>query len=151
MRLAIALQDFCPLADGLRFIRWCRCDLVCLGRGALQQGKRGAQAGRGGCQFGVEFGEQLVLGSQFPKDFYCVAQTGKNLGREDLFIGLLPQTGRERQQKAGQVAAVHTGNVEWVQRFECARLIPIIEMTAMPFEPLHRGERRLHAFNQASR
>ena len=48
-----------------------------------------------------------------------------------------------------QVAAVHAGNIEGEQWFERSRLIPIIEMPAMPFEPLHGGERGLRALNQA--
>ena len=51
---------------------------------------------------------------------------------------------------AGQVAAVHAGNVEWLERFERPGFIPIIKMTAMPFESQHRGERGLRAFNQAA-
>ena len=64
----------------------------------------------------------------------------KTCGREDLFIGLFPQPGAERQQMPGEVAAVHAGNIERQERLERAGFIPIVEMPAIPLEPLHRGE-----------
>ena len=79
-----------------------------------------------------------------------VAQTGKNLWREDLLIGLFPQSGAERQQMSRKVAAVHTRHIERKERSQRAGLIPIVEMPAMPFESLHGGEGVLRASNQAA-
>ena len=121
-----------------------------LARRPFQQGKRRAQTGRRLLQFCVELCQRSIFAGQLSENPHRVAQTGKNLRREDSFIGLFPQSGAERQQMSRKVAAVHTGNIERKERSQRARVIPVVEMPAMPFESLHGGEGVLRASNQAA-
>ena len=45
-----------------------------------------------------------------------VAQTGENLRIENFLIGQFPQPAGQRQQMSGEIAAVHTGNIEREER-----------------------------------
>ena len=67
-------------------------------------------------------------------------QTGKDLWSKNLLLEQFSQSGAECEQVAREIAAVHAGNIKRQQRSERSRLIPIVEMPAMPFEPLHRGK-----------
>src|SRR6185437_4247565 len=51
----------------------------------------------------------------------------------------------ECQQVTGEVAAVHSGNIEGQQRLEGPSVVPIEEVSAVPFEALHGLEGLLRA------
>ncbi len=119
-------------------------------RRTFQRSIRRAQCWRRFLQFCVELRQRNVFAGQCFQDAHRVAQTGEDLWRENFLIRQFPQPGAERQQMSRKIAAVHTGNVEREEWLERTRLIPIVKMPAMPFEPLHRGEGVLRAANQAA-
>jgi hypothetical protein len=49
---------------------------------------------------------------------------------------------------ASEIAAIDTGDVERDQRSQGARFIPIVEMPAMPFQPMQRIDGRLRALKE---
>ena len=79
-----------------------------------------------------------------------VAQTGEDLRIENFFLGQLAQSAGQREQMPGEIAAIHTGDVERDERSQGARLIPVVEMPAMPFQPVQRIDGRLRALEQAA-
>ena len=85
-----------------------------------------------------------------PDDAQGVAQTRKHAGGENRCIGFFAQARAEGEQVSGEVAAVHARHImreEWLER---AGIIPIVEVSAMPFELMHRGQGVLRAFYQTS-
>ena len=54
----------------------------------------------------------------------------------------------EDEEMAGEVAAVHRGDVPGLQRAEAVRPIPVVEVAAEPLESAHRGDRGLEAFDR---
>ena len=59
-----------------------------------------------------------------------------------------PQPGPQGEQRPGQIAAIDTRHVERAQRFERARVVPVVEMTPVAFELFHRGEGFVRAVEQ---
>ena len=57
--------------------------------------------------------------------------------------GPLPAGVGQRDQVAGQVAAVDRGDIGRIERAQIARVVPIVEMAAEAREVAHGGERRL--------
>ena len=53
----------------------------------------------------------------------------------------------EREQVAGEVAAVDGRHVRGLEPVQVARVVPVVEVTAEPFEAGDRGERRLQALH----
>ena len=150
MLLAVPLQSLRPLFQFLRLRSPARRrSAVAWSVARSSKVIRRAQSGRRLLQFCVELRQRRIFAGQVSENPHRVAQTGENLRREDLFVGQFPQPGAERQQMSREVAAVHAGNIEREQRLERAGVIPIVEMAAMPFEALHRGEGVLRAPDQA--
>ena len=54
----------------------------------------------------------------------------------------------QRDQVAGQVAAVHGRDVARLQRAQVGRVVPVVEMAAEALQPRHRGERRLQPLDR---
>ncbi len=69
-------------------------------------------------------------------------------------IGCVRQRGEarpQRQQVAGEVAAVDRGHVHRQQRLQRLRVVPVVEVAAVALEPVHRGERIARALQAAAR
>ena len=77
-----------------------------------------------------------------------VAQAGENLRVENFFLDQPAQSAGQREQMPGEIAAIDTGDIERDQRSQGARLIPIVEMPAMPFQPMQRVDGRLRALEE---
>jgi len=63
------------------------------------------------------------------------------------FEQALPQ----RQKVAREVSAVHRRDVERQQRFQGLRVVPVVEMTSMSRQGLHRAQRILRALDELPR
>ena len=98
-------------------------------------------------QLAIELRHRCVFAAQPAHNFQGVAQSGKNLRVENFRICQFPQPGAEREQVPGKVAAVDAGYIKRQERLERARVVPIIEMPAMPLQALHRGEGCVRAFD----
>jgi hypothetical protein len=99
-------------------------------------------------QGGVETVQPRVPPGQPPQHRGGVAQSGEDRGHEEEASRKLAETRAQRQEVAREIAAVHARDVARKQRLERARVIPIIEMPAVPFEALHRGEGILGPLDQ---
>jgi hypothetical protein len=66
--------------------------------------------------------------------------------RREAFAGV-----RDRNEVGGEVAAVHRRDVARLERPQVLGRIPVVEVTATAFEPLHRAERRFQALDQLQR
>ena len=95
-------------------------------------------------------GQDCVVARKSLQDRHGIAQSSEELRNKDSFVGQFAEPGAERQQVSREIAAVHAGDVEREEWLERARLIPVVEVAAMPFESLHRGESGLRAANQAA-
>src|SRR4051812_42614961 len=87
----------------------------------LQESESRARGGRGLLQSCGKFVERRVLAGERAGHFKRVAQAGKNLRVKNLCLRNFSQTRSEREQMAGKISAVHTGDVEWKKRLERAR------------------------------
>ena len=65
--------------------------------------------------------------------------------------GELPQALGQRDQRPGEVAAVHGGDVPGRQRRQGAGVVPVQEMPLVALQPLHRGHQRARAAPAARR
>ena len=57
----------------------------------------------------------------------------------------------ERDQVAGEIAAVDRRDIRRIERAKIARVVPIVEVAAEPLQPFHRGERRFEALDRLER
>src|SRR5579872_380446 len=60
-------------------------------------------------------------------DFQCLADSAKNGAGEDSPLRHFLKTRGKRQEMAGEIAAVHRGNVERPKSVQRARVVPVIE------------------------
>ena len=141
-RLSPPIDLFAPVCERIR-------DHDRLARRRFKQSKRSTEFGGRPFQFRVELGQPGVLSNQVHEDLQRVAQTSEDLWINQLLVGLFPQAGTERQQMARKVATVHRRYIKRQERLERAGLIPVIEVAAIPFEALHRGEAFLRASKHA--
>ena len=79
-----------------------------------------------------------------------VAQTGEYLRIENFFLSQPAQSAGQGEQMPGEIAAIDTGDVERDQWPQGARLIPVVEMPAMPFQPMQGIDGRLRPLEQAA-
>ena len=70
---------------------------------------------------------------------------------EDVAIRKLEQALPQRQQVAREVSAVHRRDVEGQQRLQGLRVVPVVEVTSMPRQGIHRAQRILRALDELPR
>ena len=88
---------------------------------------------------------------RFAGEVERVGDPGQALRGRRRHDGPLPAGIGERDQVAGQVAAVDDGDVGRIERAQIARVVPVVEMAAKPREPAHGRQRRLQPFNRFGR
>ncbi len=90
----------------------------------LQLYLHAGQFGGNGAAVGIHQGDERIAEAVHQSSVY------------DGLIDHREQTRAERKQVAGQVSAIHGGDVERLQRLEGLRVVPVEEMSAMPFQPV---------------
>ena len=118
---------------------------------------------RGRSHIGRERGERVVelvpghrLGAspvaqpvrRFTRQVERIGDAGQALRRRWRQDGPLPAGIGERDQVAGQVAAVDRGDILRIERAQIARVVPVVEMPAEPVEAAHGGQRRLQPLDR---
>ena len=108
------------------------------GQVALHRDDGGDGGGGGGGGRGAVDGRGLerLLGHHLQRDFDAVQGTRPG----DRLVGQRRQARRERQQVAGQVAAVDGRHVHRLQRHQRHRVVPVVEVAVVALHLVHRAE-----------
>ena len=88
--------------------------------------------------------------SSILQDPECVAEPVKESRPQDLLIGEREQTRPQCQQMARKVSAVHRRHIGRQQRFQRLRVVPVVEVASVTFQPFHRVEGIRRAFDELS-
>ena len=128
-------------------------------RNVLAVPGRLGRAGRKGGEGVVELAPRYRLRSApvvqaarvLTREVECVRDTGETPPIREGMTSPLPQCIGERDQVAGEIAAVDGGDVSGIERPEIARAVPVIEMAAEAIEAAHGFECRLQPLDRLGR
>ncbi len=93
------------------------------------------------------FGLERLLPS-LKQDCDRVEQSGASPLRDDRGINQFFDSAAQDQQMAGEIPAVHTGDIKRRERLERARVIPVVEMPAIAFQLSHCRQRLIGALQE---
>jgi hypothetical protein len=92
---------------------------------------------------GRRLADRIQLGFKRGVAKHCrgVAQSLEAARREEARVCKREQPRPQGKQVAGEVAAVHRGDVKRWQWLQGARVVPVVEVALMALQALHRAER----------